>query len=57
MPIREYLIRNDFTGATWQAFALEASCYAIGGREDAMYSVFLVGGSGTPLLVQDILMR
>lgn len=57
MSMCEYLIRNDFTGAIWHAFAFEASCYAIGGAEDAMYSVFLVGGGGTPLLVQDILMR
>ena len=51
---KEYIIRNDLTGEIWHAGPLEASYYAIGGVKDAEHSVFLVGGSATPLLIYDI---
>lgn len=51
---QEYVVRNDITGEVWRAGPLEASYYAIGGIKDAEYSVFLAGGSATPLLIYDI---
>lgn len=50
----QYLIRNDLTGRSWTALSGEARLYAVGGELDASHSVFLQGGSGTPLSIYDL---